>query len=183
MLVAGRLVCSLAWPEGVDGRYYWQHCLYVDTDNFDSVFDMALEVINDMKLLYTSQVRFHGLRWFLPGTETIVFSQTYTVPQFGSLSSVENPNLLICARWRLFGDDGSYSYHLHRQPIGADYLENGGWSSVGGAQNANRVNTFIAQGIYRTKTGNLIASGFVGSEPVPWQLRHGTKRRERRGWL
>lgn len=183
MLVTGRLVCSSAWPEGASGRYYWQHCVYVDTGDFANDSQMALQTLNRFKLLYTSQVQLHGLRWFLPGTETIYFTQTFTVAQFGSLSSVENPDLLVCARWHLFGDDGSYTYHLHRQPIGADYLEGGQWSATGGTQNAARVNTFVLFGKFRTKSGALVDTGWAGSEPTPWQLRHGTKRRARRGWL
>ena len=144
---------------------------------------MALQCINRFKLLYSNQVQFHGLRWFLPGTETVYYSQTYTTPQFGSLSATENPNLLICARWHLYADDGSYSYHLHRQPVGTDYLENGEWSTTGYSQNASRLNTFLVFGKFRAASGELLSDGFVSVTPTPWQLRHGTKRRARRGWL
>src|ERR1044072_6496935 len=160
MLVTGRLVCSMAWPEGVDGRYYWQHCVYADTDDFSSNAQLGLQVLNNMKLLYSSRVQFHGLRWYLPDSETVYLSSTYTFPQFGSLAVTENPNILICVRWHLLGDDGSYTYHLHRQPIGDDYLENGQWSPLAGTQNASRVNTFVGFGKYRTKTGSVIETGW-----------------------
>lgn len=183
MLLAGRVLCSMEWPDTQDGRYYWQHGFWVDRSDFSSDVVMGLAILNDMKLLYTNQVQLHGITWYLPGTDDVYFRQTYTFPQFGSLSASESPNLLICARWRMFGEDGSYSYHLHRQPIGEGYLESGEWSSDGFTQSSTRLNTYVAQGIYRTQTGSLIDVAYVSGSPVMWQLRHGTKRRNYRGWL
>lgn len=183
MLVAGRTLLSLPWPDTTTGSYYWQHCWYVDTDDWGSDLAMAHDIGVDMQLLYTSQVSIYGLSFYYPGTNTVYFRQTYLTPGHGGQAAVTNPNILICARWRMFGDDGSYSYHLHRQPIGDSYLESGQWSTLGFTQQSLRLSTFKSQGIYRTQTGALIDSGYVSADPVPWQLRHGTKRRNYRGWL
>jgi len=183
MLLSGRTLVSIEWPEGYDGRYYWQHCTWVDSDDFDSNIQMYLAMLADAKLLYTTQVQMHGISYYLPGTDTLHYRQNTSPGNFGNLTAVENPNILISARWRMRGADGSYTYHLHRQPIGDPYLVDGEWSATGLTQNQTRLNTFIAQDIYRTKTGSLITSGEAANRPTMWQLRHGTKRRERRGWL
>lgn len=183
VLYAGRSILAAPWPGGTIDHYYWEHCFWVNRSDFTSDGQMGLAVINDMKLLYTDQVRIWSTRWYVPGTTTVYFQQIYGVPQIGSQDPQDNYSLLIAARWRMRGEDGSYTYHLHRQPVGEDYLESGAWSSTGYTQQQTRMNTFIAQGIYRTKTGSLIDSGEVSILPTMWQLRHGTKRRNSRFWL
>lgn len=183
MLLTSRSVLSCAWPEGYDGRYYWEHGTWIDRADFTSDAQMGLALINDFKLLYTEDVRIHSTRFYNPSTMGIYFQQTYGVIQLGALDPQPNYNLLICARWRMWGDDGSYTYHLHRQPVGEDYLMGGVWSDEGYIQQQTRMNTYIAQGIYRTSTGSLITLGSVDQLPTKWQLRHGTKRRKSRFWL
>lgn len=183
MLLSVRALMSSTWPQGVDGQYYWEQCEWVDRDDFTSNGQMGLAVINDLKLLYTEQVRFWSTRWYLPGSSTIFFQQTYGIVQTGALDVRENPNLLIAARWRMRGADGSYTYHLHRAPVGEDDLIEGIWSDDGILRQITHMNTYIGQGIYRTPTGSLITSGEVAQLPVGWQLRHGTKRRQSRFWL
>lgn len=182
-LLTTRMILSCAWPGLTADRYYWQHCGWIDRDDFSSDGQMGLAVINDYKLLYTSQVRFWGIRFIVPASGGIHLQQIYSTPQFGTQTAQVNPNLLIAARWRMRGSDGSYTYHLHRQPAGEGYIENGEWSATGYAQQQTRMNTYIAQGIYRTQTGSLIASGEVSPLLSRWQLRHGTKRRNSRFWL
>jgi len=183
MLLAVRSILSVEWPEGYDGRYYWEHCAWVDRDDFSTDGQMGLAWIGDVRLLYTEQVIVHSTRWYIPNTETVYFQQTYLVTQTGDQPPQENYTILACARWRMWGADGSYTYHLHRQPMGEDYLEDGQYTTLGRTQQQTRLNTFVAQGIYRTKTGALITIAELGSLPVMWQLRHGTKRRSRRFWL
>jgi len=135
-----------------------------------------------MSLIYTKQVKFRAARYYVPNTETVYYQQTFASFQFGGRDPVENPSMLICARWHMFGADGSYTYHLHRQPVGADYLEDGEWSPVGFSNQQARLGTFGSQGFFRTKTGSILDHWFCGSSPVMWQLRHGTKRKNRHGW-
>lgn len=183
MLLTARAALSIDWPDGNAGRYYWQHCFWVDRSDFSSDLAMGLACIGDMKLLYTHQVRIHGIRWYDPSDGAVYFEQVYLLPQFGDQPDQDNYNILICARWHMYGSDGSYTYHLHRQPVGEAYLDSGEWSSLGRTQCLTRLSTFGSQGIYRTRTGALITSWQLGASPVQWQLRHGTKRRERRAWL
>lgn len=183
VLVAGRFIVSVPWGIPVTGRYYWEHCHYVDTDDFPNLAQMNLAVLADMGLLYTNQVNFNGCRWYLPGTTTVVHSVTYPSFQKGGQSAQPNFNLLVAARWHMVGDDGQKSYHLHRQPIGEDYLTQGEWSALGQSQGQTRINTFIGQGIYRSKTGSLLVQGNLAPHPANWQLRHGTKRRASKFWL
>ena len=183
MQLAYRMLVSSAWPEGYDGRYYWQHCSWVDSDDWSSNTQMALDCFTAMEELYTSQVRFHAHRFYLPGTETVEFQQTFGSVFVGDLSPVENPTLLIVARWRMIATDGSKSYHLHRRPIGEEDLSGGGWDPDGYARQQLALNNYVDHGFFRAPSGAVLDAGLVAEVPVMWQLRHGTKRRERRGWL
>jgi hypothetical protein len=183
MLLAGRTLLSVPWPGLGHADYRWEHCFWIDNSDFSSNSQMGLAVVNDMRLFYTNQVHLLGTRWYLPHTSTVFFAQTYPSTQVGALTAQANYNMLVSARWRMHGSDDSYTYHLHRQPVGETYLEAGGWSATGYSQQQTRMNTFIAQGIYRTGSGSLIDVGEVASSPVQWQLRHGTKRRDRRFWI
>lgn len=183
MLLTARFILSAEWPEGFDGRYYWEHCLWVDDSDWDSHIQMFLGILSDMKLLYTSQVDMHAVRFYDPSDMSLVYSQGIGPGNHGSQSPVEVVSLLIVARWTMRGADGSHTYHLHRAPVGVEYLTDGVWNLAGYAEMQTRLNTFIAQDVYRTKTGSLITEGFVGPYPGMWQLRHGTKRRESRFWL
>jgi len=182
-LLTFRMVMSCAWPGVEDDTYYWQHCGWVDRDDFTSDGQMSNAVLNDFKLLYTSQVRFWGNRFIVPASGGIHFEAIFGFPQFGAQAPQDNHSLLIAARWQMRGSDDSYTYHLHRQPVGEDYLTGGEWSATGYTQQQTRMNTLIGQGIYRTQTGSLIASGHTVARPVMWQLRHGTRRRNSRFWL
>lgn len=183
MLLAGRTLLSLPWPGLLHDDYRWEHCFWIDNDDFDNNGQMGLAVVNDMRLFYTHQVRLLGTRWYYPGTATVYFGQTYPITQIGAQPNQANYNLLIAARWRMRGDDGSYSYHLHRQPVGEDYIEGGEWNGGGYLQQQTRMLTFLDQEIYRTRTGALLTTGAVAHTPVQWQMRHGTKRRNSRFWL
>lgn len=183
MLLQVQCLLSAPWPEGDDGQYYWIHGAYVNNSDFPNDSQMLLALNGDFRLLYTTQVILWSFRFKLPGTNTVYREDIYSASHTCFLPAQPNFNLLIAARWRLRGDDGSYSYHLHRQPTGEDYITSGQWSSLGLTQTLTRLSTFVSQDIYRTSTGSLITSGEVAKLPAMWQLRHGTKRRSRRFWL
>lgn len=183
MLLTVRFLVSAEFPRGVDGRYYWEHCLWVDRDDWPNDSQMVIEVRNTMRILYTEQVQLHGARYFHPISGDLYLDAPITTPFFGSQEPVTSPNLLICARWRMWGADGSYTYHLHRMPVGDEHLIDGVWSDFGFTEQQTRMNTYIGDHPYRTHTGSLIDRGELAPLPVMWQLRHGTKRRRRRFWL
>lgn len=182
-LLHGQALLSAPWPEGNDGWYYWLHTFYVESTDFPNNSQMNNRCRNTMTLLYTDQVLLRSIRWKIAGTESVFFQVIYSPPQAGDQAAQENFNLLLAARWRLHAADGSYSYHLHRQPMGEDYITSGEYSSLGLMQQHTRLNTFMIQGIFRSQTGSLLTVGELASRPVMWQLRHGTKRRRRRFWL
>jgi len=181
--LAGRAILSVTYAGLPSGRYYWEHCYWVESSDFPSNAQMYLAVNSDMKLLYGSNVAILSQRYFLPNTSTVFFTQNASLSNVGSLTPLTNPTLLIAARWRMRGSDGSRSYHLHRQTMGDEYLLDGTYSTTGRSQCQTRINTFIAQGIYRTHSGALITEGQLAPVPAMWQLRHGTKRRASKFWL
>lgn len=183
MLVTGRVALSVPWPSLPSGEYYWEHCFFQNTDDFTNDLQMGLQTIIDMKLLYSATVTLHGIRWYIPGTTTVYFQQIYITPQHGDQPATDDYTILQAARWQLRGPLGQRSYHLHRQPLPLSYIADGEWTTLGRSQCQIRINTFIAQGVYRTDTGVLITEGHLAERPAMWQMRHGTKRRARRAWL
>lgn len=183
MLLTARYVLSVPWGDVPTGRYYWEHCLYMDRIDWPNDAQMGLAVRNIMGLIYSSTVQLHGCRWYLPNTTTVYFQQVYTFPQFGGQPAAVGYDILYAARWRMKTALGVRSYHLHRQPMPASYVQDGKYTALGRAQSQIRINTFIAQAKYRASNGALLTSGSLAPEIASWQLRHGTKRKARRSWL
>lgn len=173
----------MAWPVPVTGRYFWEHCFWIDRDQFPSNGQMGLAVSSNMRLLYSSNVLLHGQTFYVPGTMVVFFRQTFTVPAGGAQPALTNPTLLIAARWRMRGSDGTRSYHLHRQAIGNEYLDGSVYSTLGRTQSTTRMGTFVLRDIYRTHSGAKIVEGQLAPTPAMWQLRHGTKRKASNFWL
>jgi len=172
----------MPWPGVAGGVYFWQHCYWIDTDDWTNIFQANIDINTDFGSLYTSQVRRRGNRIYDAVTGALLLTGYYGSGNPCSRPARPNPTLLIAAKWYLFGDDGSESYHLHRAPIGEDDLENGGWSTAGYGRQVVHAALWRNQGYYRTKTGALITSERVRATPIGWQLRHGTKRRNRQAW-
>lgn len=183
MLVMGRVALSIAMPELPSGRYYWQHCLWVDSSDWPNNAQMGLQVLVDMTLLYSSTVKIHGIRWYDPSDGSVFFSQVYFTPQPGGQPAVTEYNIFMAARWRMLTANGVRSYHLHRQVMPESYYENGEYTTLGRTQSQIRINTFIGQGVYRASNGHLLTEGHLAPKIASWQMRHGTKRRQRRAWL
>lgn len=179
-LAKARFILSVEWPEGHDERYYWQHCSWVKTEDYTNNFQMALDVDNRHSILYTTQVLKHGVRFYWPTDNTPFWESIYAVAFPCDLPAQENYDILIAARWRMWGADDSYTYHLHRQPLGEDLIENGQFTPDGYLNQTARLNTFMGSGEFYTHTGSQITRGEVVTTPSYWQLRHGTKRRSRR---
>lgn len=184
MLLSVRAILAAEWPgANDDGRYYWEQCAFLDSDDFSNLFQVALYYGQKFELTYAEDILYCGVRLYDASDGEVLLSQAFTTPQQGGLSSQPDYNLLMAARWRLWGDDGSYSYHLHRTPIAEDDLENGVWSASGRTRNQTALNTWLSTTKFRTRTGALLDHGDLADSPVQWQLRHGTKRRKRRFWL
>lgn len=153
------------------------------TTDFSSTAQLLLNWTGRIKIGYTTQVLLHGHRLIDPTTGSTVFTQTFTSAQPCNRTPAPNYSLLIAARWKFTGADGSKGYHLHRWPIDAgwvdgDYLTDAGHSALEGVAGS----MYIPGKIY-SSTNSLITAYSVNRNLVDWQLRHGTKRRNSRFWL
>jgi len=162
--------------------YWWQHCYYADTDDFPSIGQLSNAVVGVMANLYTNQVNRRGHRIYAVGSGALLRDNYFGAGNPCLRPARSDTNILMAARWRLRGEDGSYSYHLHRRLIGSEDQRDGVWTDAGYTQQVTSASTFVIAGFFRTKTGSLIDSFTVAGQPSMWQLRHGTKRRNNRFW-
>lgn len=170
----------VAFPDNPDGFYYWTSVYYLESTDFPNDAQARQAPTNLEKLLTTVNV---GIIWQRvhnpPGRGNVIFDHSvgFTSGQLPNPSG--QYSLINVARWHLFSDSGRRTYRLNRMP-----LRGGDWdglelSTVGLARQTSSLNTFIAQGWCRNSYGELLTSGQVVPTLTMWQLRHGTKRRER----
>jgi len=182
MLVTGRYLLSTPWAGTDSGLYWWEHCYFADTSDFASTTALASAVTGVMGDIYTSQVRRRGQQIYNTSTGALLLQQYFGSGNPGSATARPDPTILVVARWRLLADDGSRSYHLHRRLVGSDDVENGRWTSAGMMRQYGSAGTFVGAGIFRSHSGHLLDRWEVAQTPAMWQLRHGTKRRNKRFW-
>jgi len=183
MFVRTNALLSCAWPEITGGRYYWTHTAYMKTTDFSSTAQLLLAWTARVKIGYTEDVLLHGHRLIDPTTGNVVTTQTFTTPQACNQDAAVNYNLLLAARWKFVADDGSTGYHLHRYPVGEDWIDGDNFTDAAHSQLVAVAGSMYLPGKIYSGTGSEVASWSVNRNIVDWQLRHGTKRRNSRFWL
>lgn len=162
------------------GFYYWTSVYYLESTDFPNDAQARQAPTNLEKLLTTVDVdiiwqRVHNP----PGRGNIVFDHSvgFTTGQLPNPSG--EYSLIMAARWRLWSDSGRWTRRLNRMPLRGGDWDGTKLSTVGLARQTASLNTFLAQGWCRNSYGELLTSGQVVPDLVMWQMRHGTKRRER----
>lgn len=163
-----------------DGYYYWSSVYYVDDGDFVDFFDMANWANAREKKLCTEDVQFTKVIVKRPiGRGNVVYTLTWPFPQFGDLDSEGEYSLINVARARLYSASGRLSWRLVRLPLRPSDQDGDRLSASGHLWARAGINTAIASGRWRNSYGELITRSEVVWPLAMWQLRHGTKRRER----
>lgn len=170
----------VAFSDNPSGFYYWTSVYYLESSDFSNAFQARQAVINLDKILTTTDVEIVRLQVHAPpGRGNVIFNGAITFT-FGQLS---NPgglySLINVARWHLFDDAGRRSYRLNRMPLRPSDIDGDHLSATGASQQLASLNTLLLAGWCRNSYGELLTSGDVVQRLTMWQLRHGTKRRER----
>lgn len=163
-----------------DGYYYWSSVYYIDPAD-DSPDYWWYSTIYEVEEVSTTQ---SVQRWGFvtksePGMGNIINVSPSGGDENGLIPDPDGYSLLQIARWELRGADGSRSYRLSRQPLRPVDIAGTLLSATGLATQGGALNSFLAKGVFRTRSGALIVSGHVAPEVRGWQLRNGTKRRNR----
>lgn len=170
----------VAYPPNPDGRYYWTSVYYVDRDQFSSAGNARNFCLSLDESLTTQDVWHAGLRVHdPPGRGNVIFNQIFTSFDNGLIPSEGSWSMINIARWSLRSSTGRYSYRLNRMPLRPSDMDGDRLSASGIALQEAGLNTFLIPARCRNQYGELLVSGEVVPTLVKWQLRHGTKRRQR----
>jgi len=177
-------ICKyVAWPHNPSGRYYWTSTYYLDRDEFSSDGAARSRVINTDQLTALQDVHYTVIiTKSEPGRGNII-----SVGDIHLLTGTIDPdpdgyNLLNIARCLTFHSDGRHSYRMVRSPMPMRWIEGGLLASAGQAVYGGYLNNMIGSDpgeSFRNKHGSPMVGGRVPTTLSMWQLRHGTKRRER----
>ncbi len=183
MLVRVNALLSCPWPGITGGRYYWTHTAYMKTEDWASNNALFHAWTLRVALGYTEDVLLYGHRMIDPDDGSIVATQTFTTPQACDQDAVDDYTLLVAGRWRFVADDGTGGYHLHRYPVGEDWISEGQFTPFGLGRLEAVAGSMYAPGKVYARSGSEVSGWSVSPNIVGWQLRHGTKRRNSRFWL
>lgn len=162
------------------GFYYWTSVYYADRDYWDSNVQMFLDFLQLEKLLTTTDVEIVKLRAHNPpGRGNIVYEQGVSPGNHGVITSEGEYSMIEVARWHLLSDSGRRTYRLNRMPLRPSDVDGMELSASGLIRQQTSMNTLLAQEYCRNSYGELLTSGDVVRRLTQWQMRHGTKRRER----
>jgi hypothetical protein len=177
------VIKRVVFPDTASGFYYWTSVYYALESSWSNLLQAALAVNQLDKNLCTADVNQRGLRIKRPpGRGNVVLAQNYSINQPGSLPSEGEFHLINVCRWWLFDSAGNRSWRLNRMPLRPSDIDGDQLSATGLTRQQTSMSTFISQSWTRNSHGNKITSGQVVQGLSMWQLRHGTKRRNRTVW-
>lgn len=183
MLVRLNALLSIPEPSTSSGRYYWTHTAYFNTDDWATQAQLISNFGLRIRIGYTSDVRYHGVRAIDPSDGSVVFTTSSVMGQACDRTPFANWSILIAGRWRFTAADGSSGYHLHRYPTDLDWVDGEVFNDEGHLRLLAVAGSMYLPGEVYSRTGSLITGWSVNRNIVEWQLRHGTKRRNSRFWL
>ncbi|MGV1080889.1 MAG: hypothetical protein ACOYD1_13810 [Candidatus Nanopelagicales bacterium] len=163
-----------------DGYYYWSSTYYVDSADFSNTAAMTALVTSFEKLITCSNVQMTTWhRKIPPGRGNIVASFSQFLQTGLRPIGTDGYSLLNIARWSLVAASGAKSYKYIRLPLRPIDCTGVLLSSSGFTLQNASLSNFLSTGKFRNQYGSPYVSGSVSPFIHMWQLRHGTKRRER----
>ena len=160
--------------------YYWTNVYYMDADDFLTLgllvgraqfFEQA-RLTEDAELIQCDVKD-------PPGRGNVIFTTDNFFGQTGVLPSEGEYSLLNIARWTFRSSTGRYSYRLNRQPLRPSDMDGMNLSDSGYALQLSRCQSLVNTGQVYNSHGELLVSGSVDRRLHMWQLRDGTRRRQR----
>lgn len=170
----------VSYAPNPDGFYYWTSVWYLDRADYSNDNSLYTDVSQAEALTCLTIVQ--GTQFNVkhaPGRGGVVTVIDRTL-NFGGIpydgSGYSMINVARCT-WR--SNTGRYSYKLVRLPLMASQMSGRYLVGVGVPNVQAMINGVLATAPIRNQYGERIISGKVDPLIHMWQLRHGTKRRER----
>lgn len=171
---------SVAYPDNPSGKYYWSSVYYIDSaqaPNPLSAYTQARSLDRGVTRQIVTYEK--GIIKSPPGRTSVIA----TIPDgfsTGLMANAEGPyTLTSVGRWRLQSSAGRWTYKYLRGPVFWEEIADGMITGTAALFFAAFQNTMTFQNRWRDSYGDLIVSGKFDYRARMWQLRHGTKRRER----
>lgn len=162
------------------GFYYWTSVYYLDRDAFSSDAHCIAEVQAIERVLCLESVLFVRSQLKSPiGRDNVRTTINYTFGQGGQIPDNGEYSMFNIARWRLWSDADRYSYRLNRTPLIPEWIDGVNLSPLGLFRQQSGLNAFLFPGLFYNSYGELLTRGEVKPSLSMWQMRDGTKRRER----
>lgn len=163
-----------------DGFYYWTSVYYLDRADYSSDGALFTDASQCEQLTCLSIV--HGTVGHVkhtPGRGPVSSSINRFNVAGGITYDGSGYSLLNVARVELRSTTGRYSYKLVREPLMGSQQDGNRLVQVGVPSITAQIAGCLATAPLRNKYGERITSFHVDPLLHMWQLRHGTKRRER----
>lgn len=180
MLYQVDLLKRVAWAPSPTGFYYWSTVYYIDSADTTSPINAGTKARQVDRLTTRQSVTY--MRYQIkspPGRGNVITTFTDGL-NTGSFTNGTGTYMLIdVARWRWQSSAGRWTYKYGRMPVYEGDVSNGRFVGFPRLIVLGFINSVVSPGIWRDSYGDLLVRGKVDDRVRMWQMRHGTKRRER----
>lgn len=162
------------------GIYYWTEVYYLDPSDFPSqqaiVNKMwAVMAITHLDVTQTYRMQIKSQ----PGRDNVIYTENH-LNDYGHIPTGSNGYSMInISRWRTGYADGTRSYKLRRMPLRPSDMDGMRLSVSGLAQQNANLNALAFGTHFRGLSGSPWTVCVISPRVHMWQLRDGTKRRNR----
>lgn len=166
--------------EGSSDFYYWTSVWYFDTADFPSLNAARSRAINLTQGMISQDAQLTRVVTKLPPGRGNVIANANLFNQPGNqFKGTGGWFLGMCGRINLWSTAGRRTYKLWRVPLYESDLEGGKIVGSRALFMQGIVNTMVTSFPCRDSYGDRFVRGSFDGLAHQWQMRHGTKRRER----
>lgn len=162
------------------GRYYWTNVYYFNADD-DTEFDLGRDACaTAQSRAFCHDVHSDRILITVASTGTIVQHGSFSWVPFGVLPASDSPITNTVLVW-LYSEGVRVGYKRYRVPVPMAGMSNGLLTpEFIASYYVNGPANILSDGTFCSRTGAVIDNAIVDPLVRGWQIRHGTKRAERR---
>lgn len=169
------------YPPNEDGYYYWTNAWIVNASS-DSMAIIRINqvdaAVDGMTLTVVEQVRLNAKR--SPGVGGVYHSISLGLEDGDVPTGTSGYLLINYMKVDLYVGERLAGYKRWRMPFRIEDLDGERWTPAAQSIVQSRFNELVAQSTLAARSGEVITGAVVDPLVRQWQLRHGTKRRDRR---
>lgn len=177
------VIKRVAYTGNPSGWYYWSSVYYLDRADYSSNNAAIIRTRNVDSFVTQANVTY--VKYIVkspPGRANVILTSVDGFNHGGQPTDPNGASLLNVSRLRTRFDDGTWSYRYAGRPMPIGWTDGIRLNATGRMWIGGYINAMATPGgfpRFRNQAGSPIADGIVPELLCMWQLRHGTKRRER----